>query len=157
MQISYVTAPSFTRPNDTTAYQDADLVANSTTAGEVVPLKFIIPWKRSCIIRGASIRKSDGADITGALFTLHLYRNAPTVTNGDNGALATDYAEKIGTIVVGQQVAYADDAYGISFSGNYYVDANNNDRAVYGLIEAKGAYQGLALETFTATLIVEQD
>ena len=33
---------SFTRPGDTTPYASGDLVANSTTAGSVVPLTFTI-------------------------------------------------------------------------------------------------------------------
>ena len=154
MQVSYVIAPTFTRPNDATAYADGDLVANSTTAGSVVPLKFGIPWKRSCIIRGASIRKSDGADVVNATFTLHLFRNTPVVANGDNGALSTDYAEKLGSIAVGAQTGYTDDGYSISFAGNFYVDAI--DRFVYGLLEAKGVYTPAALETFVVTLIIEQ-
>jgi hypothetical protein len=155
--ITWVAAPSFTRPNDTTAYADGDLVANSTTAGSVTPLKFVIPWKRSCIIRGASVRKSDGADVTGADFVVHLFRNSPTPANGDNGALSTDYAEKIGTIDVGQMVSYTDDAYSVAFGGNFYVEANNNDRMIYGLLEADGVYTPAANEVFDVKIFVEQE
>lgn len=155
MQVSYVTAPTFTRPADTTAYAQNDVVANSTTAGSVVPLKFAIPWKRSCIVRGCSIRKSDGADVANATFILHLYRNSPTLANGDNGALSTDYAEKIGTIAPAAMTSYTDDAYTSVMGGNFYVDAN--DRFIYGILVADAAYQGLSEETFTVTLVVEQE
>jgi hypothetical protein len=33
---------SFTRPNNTTAYASGQLVANSTTAGSVAPMAFVL-------------------------------------------------------------------------------------------------------------------
>jgi hypothetical protein len=35
-----IVSARFTRPSDTTAYASGDLVANSTTAGSVVPMSF---------------------------------------------------------------------------------------------------------------------
>ena len=56
--ISIATA-SFTRPADTTAYASGDLVANSTTAGSVIPMTFVIrPENRGSMIRRARIKKS---------------------------------------------------------------------------------------------------
>ena len=156
MIVSHISAPTFTRPADTTAYADGDLVANSTTAGSVTPLVFKIPNKRSCIVRGASVQKSDGTDVSGALFTVHLYRTSPTVTNGDNGALATDAANKIGILSVGQQIAHSDDGYLNTYGGNFYVDSGA-DRAIYGLLEVDGVYTPASEETFTVSIVVEQD
>lgn len=156
MQISYVSAPTFTRPADITAYADGDLVANSTTAGSVIPLAFVIPWKRSCIVRGFTLQKSDGTNVANADFVLHLFRSSPIVANGDNGALSTNVADKIGSIDGGLMVAYTDDGYATTFGGNFYVDAGPN-RTIYGLLEADGAYTPVSAETFTATLIVEQE
>lgn len=155
MIVSQVFAPTFTRPSDTTAYADGDLVANSTTAGSVVPLVFVIPNKRSCIIRGASVQKSDGTDVSGALFTVHLFRSSPTVANGDNGALSTNFSDKIGLISVGQQIAHTDDAYLQTFGGNFYVDSGSS-RTIYGLLECDGAYTPASAETFTVGIIIEQ-
>lgn len=155
MYITHVFAPTFTRPADTTAYADGDLVANSTTAGSVVPLKFAIPNRRSCIVRGASVQKSDGTDVSGAIFTVHLYRSSPTVANGDNGALSTDVANKIGAISVGQQVAHTDDAYLNTFGGNFYVDSGSSG-FIYGLLECDGAYTPASAETFTVGITIEQ-
>lgn len=155
IQVSHILAPSFTRPNNTTAYADGDLVANSTTAGSVVPLVFVIPNRRSCIIRGASVAKTDETDVSNALFTLHLFRSSPTVANGDNGALSTNIANKIGTINVGQMVAYTDDAYVMTYGGNFYVDSGSAT-TIYGLLEVDGAYAPAAEEVFTVGLVIEQ-
>ncbi len=156
MLISHIAASTFTRPANTTAYADGDLVANSTTAGSVTPLTFPIPNKRSCIIRGAWVSKSDESDVTNADFVVHLFRSSPTVANGDNGALSTNIADKIGTIDVGQMVAYTDDAYSIAYGGNFYVDSGSS-RTLYGLLEADAAYTPASGETFTVGIIIEQD
>lgn len=155
IQVSHITAPTFTRPANTTAYADGDLVANSTTNTEVVPLAFLIPNRRSCLIRGAYVTKSDQTDVTNATFTLHLFRSSPTVANGDNGALSTNIADKIGTINVGQMVAYTDDAYIMTYGGNFYVDSGTS-RTLYGLLEADGAYGPASGETFTVGIVIEQ-
>lgn len=155
MYVSHVLAPTFTRPADTTQYTDGDLVANSTTAGSVVPLKFAIPNRRSCVVRGATVQKSDGTDVTGADFVVHLFRSSPTVANGDNGALSTDVANKIGTIDVGTMVSYTDDAYSVAYGGNFYVDSGSS-QFIYGLLEADGSYTPASEETFTVGLVIEQ-
>lgn len=155
IHVSHVYAPTFTRPDNTTAYEDGDLVANSATAGSVVPLAFKIPNRRSCIIRGASVSKSDQTDVSGATFTLHLFRSSPTPANGDNGAISTNIADKIGTINVGQHVAYTDDSYVMTYGGNFYVDSGSS-QVIYGLLECDGAYTPAAQETFTVGIVVEQ-
>lgn len=156
MLISHITAPSFTRPNDTTAYADGDLVANSTTAGSVTPLVFTIPNKRSCIIRGAYATKTDQTDVANADFVLHLYRSSPTVANGDNGALSTDISNKIGTIDMGLMTAFTDDAYVMTYGGNFYIDSGSS-RTIYGLLEADAAYTPAAQEVFTVGIVIEQE
>lgn len=155
IQVSHITAPTFTRPADTTAYADGDLVANSTTNTEVVPLVFNVPNRRSCLIRGAFLTKSDQTDVANATFTLHLFRSSPTVANGDNGALSTNIADKIGTVNIGQMVAYTDDAYKMTYGGNLYVDSGVS-RIIYGLLEADGVYVPASGETFTVGIVIEQ-
>lgn len=154
LRVSSVSAPTFTRPNDTTAYTAADLVANNTTAGSVTPLLFTIPNRSSCIIRGVRIVKSTTAT-TNATFTLHLYETSPTVANGDNGALSTSNVGKIGSVACSTMTAYsANGAFTVNSSPTLYVDTT--DQKIYGLLEAAAAYTPGAQETFTVTLVIEQ-
>ena len=89
----FAIAPAFTRPNDALAYGNGDLVANDTTAANVVPLDFLndgnfrdtrAGWLRRAML---TIRAA-GVSITSGTFNLDLYRFRPTVTNGDNGVYA---------------------------------------------------------------------
>src|ERR1051326_6997470 len=94
-QINNLSA-SFARPNDTTAYAAGDLVANSTTAGAVVPLRVDLGNLAAAghAITGiprARLTKS-GTSPANANFRIHLYEAAPLPQNGDNGAWSTDHA-----------------------------------------------------------------
>ena len=155
---------SFTRPSDTTAYADVDLVANSTTAGSVTPMQFSfgVGNGRGLKILGGKIQKSDGTDVANATFTLHLFGSSPTVANGDNGALSTDTAARIGSIAFPIMLGYTDDArtqvaVGDQTGGinplHHYLRSTNS---IYGLLEAKAAYTPASAEVFTVTLDVEQ-
>lgn len=149
---------NFTRPADTTAYASGDLVANSTTAGSVVPLSFAAAARaagKGGKIVGARLAKSN-ASLTNASFRLHLFTAAPTtITNGDNGALSTSgVADYIGALDVVVDRAFTDGAFGRSgapLSGNFleYVGATTT---LYGLLEARGAYTPASGEVFTVTI-----
>ncbi len=78
---------TITRPGDTTAYAAGDLVANSTTAGSVTPLSFDFGSADPLWVRSVKISKTQ-ASISNASFRLWLLSASPTVTNGDNGAIA---------------------------------------------------------------------
>ncbi len=141
---------SFTRPADTTAYGSGDLVANSTTAGSVVPLKFPIGKSNGLAfeIRRARIRKS-GSTPTNGTFRLHLWNGVPgVVTNGDNGALAVanlksylGYFDFATVISIGTGcVQHAVPAIGVPLAVTACGDGNNLGGMIYGLLEARGAY-----------------
>lgn len=87
---------TFTRPVDTTPYSantgsvTGDLMANSITAGAVAALPFAVP----AIVAGRTATGAISYIELGmsaphaATVRVHLFRTtAPTVTNGDNGAL----------------------------------------------------------------------
>lgn len=79
---------ALTRPSDTTQYAQNELVANSTSAGSVTPMRFNcerIGGKGRLF--GARMWKSTST-VTAAKFNLHLYTQAPTPTNGDNASYA---------------------------------------------------------------------
>jgi hypothetical protein len=153
---------SFTRPADTTAYADGDLVANNTTAGSVAAMsfEFLNRNQRTCCIRGARIHKS-GTGVTGSTFRVHLFSASPGVANGDNGAfvpsVVSGWLGRIEVVVdeagtagaVGRAVAT--DGIHIALSGP------QTNVTLYGLLEAKGAYTPASGEVFTVTLEAEVD
>lgn len=152
---------SFARPADTTAYAAGDLVANSVTAGSVVPLAIAVARANGGtgrLIR-ARVAKS-GTSLTAASFRVHLYRTAPTVANGDNGAWLTTIAGYLGAFDVTMDRAFSDGAMGIGapLTGaviSFVADAGVT--ALYALIEARAAYTPVSGETFTVTLEADQD
>jgi hypothetical protein len=152
---------SFTRPGDTTQYASGDLVANSTTAGSVVPMTFTIARVAggSGMIRRARIRKS-GTGITNSSFRLHLYNTAPTVTNGDNGVwLSNQSATYIGAIDINVNRAFSDGAAGngAPLDGSEINFALASGTSVSGLLEARGTYTPGNAEVFTVELEVLQN
>jgi hypothetical protein len=145
---------TLTRPADTTAYASGDLVANSTTAGSVTPLTLTVANVSggSFILRSCSLRKST-TSTTNASFRLHLYRSAPTVANGDNGAWSTSgVANYLGAVDITIDRALTDGAIGF---GVPLVGAEKSIKLASGtdiraLVEARGAYTPGSAETFTA-------
>jgi hypothetical protein len=148
---------SFTRPANTTAYAAGQLIANSTTAGSVVPMSFTlgnhfgVGQYRMTRYR---LFKS-GTGITNATFRLHLYAAAPTVTNGDGGAwLTTGSANWLGNMDVSSCLAFSDGAAGTGSApaGSEQYIRLPSGVTVYGLIAALGAYTPASAETFSVVL-----
>jgi hypothetical protein len=148
---------SFTRPNDTTAYTTGDLVANSTTAGSVVPMSFVLGNKFGVgQLRFVRARLSkNGTGVANASFRLHLYAASPTCANGDNGAWSTDNAANwLGNIDVTSMLAFTDGAAGTGSlpAGSEAFCRLAAGATLFGLIEARAAYTPAAQEVFTVTL-----
>ncbi len=155
-----VTKPTgtLTRPADTTAYASGDLVANSTTAGSVVPMSITIgSYTGGFRIRRVKLHKS-GTSTTNAQFRVHLFNAAPaTVTNGDNGAFSVSgVADYIGSFDVTMGQAFTDGAAGFA------APATGSDAAavlttnvVRAHLEARAAYTPASGEVFTLTLETE--
>lgn len=157
MPISIVSA-TFTRPADTTAYASGDLVANSTTAGNVVPMTFpLSDIGRGGMIRRCRIRKS-GTSVTSSSFRLHLYTTASiTCANGDNGAWSTNQAiNYVGAFDVTVDRAFTDGASGNGIPVTGY-EINFGLNNYYGLLEARGTYTPASAEVFTVELEVLKD
>ena len=153
---------SFTRPNDTTAYAASDLVANSTTAGSVVPLKFELgsqPAFAHLRLVRARISKT-GTSTTNANFRLHLYSQSPTCANGDNGAWSTNQAAFwLGNIDVTSMLAFTDGCAGtgsLPAGSEAFLRFTNNTAStptyIYGLLMAQAAYTPAAQEVFSVTI-----
>lgn len=153
---------SFTRPANTTQYASGDLVANSATAGSVVPITLAIGRgdggaAKTGMIRRLRLRKS-GTSITNASFRIHLYRTSSiTTANGDNGAFSTDQAANyVGKVDIVMDQAFTDGASGngVPTVGSEFNFASAN---YYALIEARAAYTPADSETFTLEAEVIQN
>lgn len=88
-----ITNPSatLTLPNSTTTYAIGDLVANSATAGSVVPLTFDVARVAAgaFMITGLSVKSNRTAATSLGNFRLHLYDGTPTCdTVGDDGVFS---------------------------------------------------------------------
>lgn len=158
---------NFTRPSDTTAYAIGDLVANSTTAGSVVPLSWTAARIAAGggIIKKVTIRKSS-TTTSSTSFRLHLYTSSPTCTNGDNGAWLTTMSGWLGTTVATTQaVVFSDgtaglyqffDVAGANIIGGLPFQLASG-QTLYGLLEARAGYAPTSAEVFTVDLDIEQD
>lgn len=150
---------TFTRPADTTPYASGDLVANSTTAGSVTPLQLTAARMPggSFLVNRLRLRKS-GSGTTNATFRAHLFSAAPTVANGDNGALSmTGSASYIGRadLDLTQSSPFSDGAAGQADT-NFLVSLASG-QVIWALIEARGAYTPVSAETFTLAAEVAQN
>lgn len=155
-------APQMARPADTTQYAASDLVANSTTAGAVVPLAFgTIPGEM--MVRGGVILSSNDT-VTAAAFSLYLFSVSPTVTNGDNGAFAVTAANAKNLMgILGGSVSTATgggkmtrlcpiDGAGTFLGGAPPVICSGS---IYGLIKVNGTYTPTSAETFDVVIAAE--
>jgi hypothetical protein len=154
----YIANPSasFTRPNDTTAYSIGDLVANSTTAGSVVPMSFTVGSAVGSF-RLTRVRLSKtGTATTGATFRVHLYQSAaPTFANGDNGAWSSNSAANwLGNIDVSSMLAFSDGASGTGSpaAGSELFIKTSAGNTIYAVLAALGAYTPTAQEVFSLML-----
>ena len=153
------TTQSFTRPADTTAYTSADLVANSTTAGSVIPLQWNLDRLGGAgTVIAARISKS-ATSATAATFNVHLFSASPVVTNGDNGAFAISTARNyIGKIAVDMSSGgQAGTAYLTKTSSavSLGVGQASLPSVIYGLLEAGAGYTPASGEIFDVTLIIQ--
>jgi hypothetical protein len=155
---------SFTRPANTTAYASGDLVASTTTAGDVAAMElrgFSVNTQGSCIIRRIKLAKS-GTSTTSASFRVHLFRADPaTVTNGDNGAFSVSgVADYLGAADVTIDRAFTDGACGIGVPivGSEFMirmpgaNSVSTGQSIFAMIEARAAYTPASAEVFTLTV-----
>jgi hypothetical protein len=159
-EVVTIASANFTRPADTTAYAVGDLVANSVTAGSVVPMQLAVARLADALAETSRIRlKKSGAVLTNAQFRVHLYRNSPTIANGDNGAWSTTESGYVGFLDVTIDKAFTDGAKGIGTVGagnEILLQPALGTQNVFALLEARAAYTPASAEVFTLEVEVEQ-
>lgn len=153
MKIIEATSQTITRPNDSTAYTIGDLVANNVTAGSVTPFSLYIPYGRGLELMRAALIKST-ATVANSSFRLHLFRDSPTVTNGDNGALSALQAGYFGSVdVTGATPTLTGSGRAVGSAATNFVINTDLDQLVFVLVEALAAYAPGAQETFSLQLV----
>lgn len=146
---------NFTRPADTTAYTAGDMVANSTTAGSVVPMSLTVNSVsgRKVYLRRVVLKKST-TGVTAPNFRVHFYTASPTIASGDNAAYSTTLSGHFCDMDVNMLTT------DIFSDGNDGIGTPNNGAecavaptttTVFALIEARGAYAPGNAEVFTIT------
>jgi hypothetical protein len=146
---------SFVRPADTTTYASGDLVANSTTAGAVVPISMQATdvTNGTGFLRRCMLRKS-GTGVTNAQFRVHVYQGDTIITcaNGDNGIWSTNQVDNyLGSFDVTVDKAFTDGASGVGVPTNGFELSFKAAGTVnlQFLLEARGAYTPGSAEVFT--------
>ncbi len=145
---------SFTRPADTTAYASGDLVANSTTAGSVVPVSLNAATRQGGQFRVDRIKlHKSTTTTTNASFRVHLYATATiTFANGDNAAWSTNQvANYLGSFDITVDKAFTDGASGVVITGLNAISLDSG-WLVAAVVEARAAYAPGNAEVFTVTL-----
>ena len=161
--IALIASSTLTRPSDTTAYAQYDLVANSTTAASVVAteLPSAVRNNEGIRIEGLTLRKSS-TTLTNANFRVYLFNSNPgTFTVGDNAAFNSSGALGIPTVsgligyfdvVMTQSGTAGAVGFGASNTGNPLVGKPSTGTSMYFVIEASVAYTPASAETFTVEL-----
>ncbi len=161
-----IITPSYTfqRATGTTQYGANELVANSATAGSVVPLSWSM--KRlggSGLIRGVRFYKS-ATTSTAAVFNLFLFNASPgTPTNGDNGTFGVATVANLFAVVTCDMStgAFAGTAGLFKRTGSVdtSIDFSNVNSTIYGLLSTGtgGTYTPADSETFTITLEIDSN
>lgn len=146
---------NFTRPSDTTAYASGDLVANSITAGSVVPMSFQVARNANQIATIKRVRLfSTSTVLTNASFRVHLYSTVPTASNGDNAAWLTTSSTYLGSFDVTLDKAFTDGSKGFAIPtvGTEIPVTADSDGTIFALLEARAAYTPTSAEVFTLVL-----
>jgi len=150
-----IASANFTTPAGTSAYALNNLIANSATAGSVVPMTFT----SACRVNGGTgmIRrlriKTPDTGFAGQTVTEYFYRDSPTVTNGDHAAWLSTESNYIGAVTVTLDKHFSDYEKGVgtpSVGTEINFDCATGSTAIYGLLVAGGAITPQGAKVITA-------
>jgi hypothetical protein len=149
------TCTLLTLPGTGGTYAVGDLVANSATAGSVVPLTCTVGRYSGgpvTITRARVLTSTTGT--SNAQFRVHVFTSAPTVTNGNDGVFLSTQAGHFCRLDTTVDQAFSDGAagYGAPVTGTSCIRALSGTADVRVLIEARAAYAWTASQTITLAL-----
>jgi hypothetical protein len=155
---SVVVGATFNRPADTTAYAVGDLIANSTTAGSVVPVPSVAGRVSggTGVIRRIRVSTTQTGLAGTEIVRVHLFKASPTVTNGDNGAFA---ANGVTSIALGYTDVVLNHVYNDGSKGFTATDIvfDTTVQTLYALFETRTAFTPSSAATYALALEVLQD
>lgn len=160
--IRIVSDSAITRPNDTNAYADGDLLANNTTASSVTPFSLAISIENDepCVLHSGKIVTTD-TGAPGASIELWLFRTAVVaashITNGDNGAFSISEND-LQAILTGtfESTKTGSVARLVPKTGLPALIAPvSGGKTLNGLLKVKTAFTPIAQSTWTPTLYLE--
>lgn len=159
IQLTKSTA-EFTRPADATAYAIGDIMSNSTTQADVLPLTFTKVHSQkggTGVIRALQI-VTEMPTVLGAM-RLHLYNAPPAgiADNAPNTLLYADISKRIGIIDIaalttGGTGSTGSIAYVEAYRQFTCVDGSTT---IYGVLEARAAITPVASKKISITLFTE--
>lgn len=158
-----ISSNTVTRPADTSAYSVGDIVAQSTTNS----LCYAIPFTAARyaggtgMLRRCRVKVNDIAWANAEIY-VHVFKNTPTFTNGDNGAFSAGVSESeyLGAFDVTFDRTFSDYVKGIGVprtGSEINFDANTSSQSLYYTIETRTALTPAASETFTTTFEILQN
>jgi hypothetical protein len=150
---------NFSSPSAHSAYGTSDLVANSETAGDVVPLTWDVSLVNGAGQIKAVVVYTDDETVTNANFLLHIFRALPVPSVGDNGVYAVGSVDQeIGSVAcdltTGATVTASDKMkrFAITVPIGFQV---GSDHKLYGLLHSQAAYDRDGVEVFGVALEIE--
>lgn len=152
-----VVEAEFTRPANTTQYTAVDAVGTATT--NVLTFAKVGRYTGAgARIHALRIIKSDGSDITGATFRLHLYKVAPAdiADNAANTVLYANRANYLGYLDTGTQIASGGAAYSANNISPALTVVTGASGSIFGALETLGTYTPASAETFSVGMTVER-
>jgi hypothetical protein len=147
-----IVGASFARPADNAAYAIGDAILDSTTAATVnanvtagtagiMRLHVGRATDKTGMIRRLRLKTND-TTFAGATIRVHLYKDRPTVTNGDNGAWLTTESTYIGyaDIVLDRHFSDAEKGIGTPSAGSEWnFDPSAGTDYIHAILETRTA------------------
>lgn len=155
---------SIQRPADTAAYAVGDIVAQSTTAGSCSPVPVAVSRDidTTGIMRRCRVKVNDLAWFNASLY-VHVFKDAPTFSSGDNAAFAAALTESnyLGAFTVTLDQKFSGSivkGIGVPVAGSEIVfDPSAGTKNVFFVIETKSAVTPGSAKTFTVVFEVFRD
>lgn len=134
------------RPNDTNSYAIGDIIAQSTTAGSCSGVAVAVARAndKTGMLRRCRVKINDVTPWTNAVLKVHVFKDPPTFTNGDNAAFSGGLSESnyIGSFDVTLDRVFSDYVKGIgvpTIGSEMNFEPHSGSQNIYYVLEARSA------------------
>lgn len=142
------------RPSNTTAYASGKIIAQSTVAGSCSAILIAASRANDAtgMIRRLRLKVNDAAWVA-ATVRVHLFKDAPTFTNGDGGNFAAGLTESnyLGYLDVLLDQSFSDPFAKGFASGEINYEPSLGTPNIFAVFEARSAVTPAASKTFSLT------